>query len=877
MRTTAKPLPVEGQIPRLVNELRSVGSAVLVAPPGSGKSTRVPPSLLAADLLPCTHPVLVMLQPRRVAARAVAERIAWEQGWELGREVGYHVRFERRTVATTRLRIMTEGILTRQLLADPFLDGIGAVVLDEFHERSIHSDLALAWLREIQQTVRPDLKILVMSATLDAQPVSEFLGGCPILDVQASTHPVTVSYAPAAQQRIPAAAQAAQAVAGMIETEPGPIPYPADILVFLPGASEIRTAARLLAPLAQTHALEIRPLHGSLPLAEQDRALARSTARKVILSTNIAETSLTIDGVTTVIDTGLARFAQMDMDRGIERLELGKISRASADQRAGRAGRQAPGRCVRLWSEREHQRRPPFETPEICRVDLAAPLLAIHAWGCRNPQEFGWFESPPVASIEAANRLLTMLGALDFDQITPLGQLMLQLPVHPRIARLLIAASAWGVEEQGIACASVIEEKDVFLSASPAGGTSARSQRAGFAGESTRSDLEERIEAVQYAEAQRFSPNLQAQGIDAATARRVVMVRDDLSRVMRRISGQAAALIPAIPTSDPGHDSIDILPLMAYPDRVCRRRENDPSAGVMVGGRGVRLDPSCRVREGDFFVAIRLRDDRRGRTAARETRVQMACAIEPDWLMALSPEAMSEERVVRFEPERGRAIQVVSTRYFDLAIREQTHGAVDPELAAKALAQALVDQAESIIRSDPEASALLNRITFLRDYTSKLPDIGPEVLVEILTQACAGRTTLKEVREQPLSPYLTRFLGYEVVRMVQELAPEFQVVPSGSRIPILYEEGKSPSLAVRLQELFGWQDTPRIAGGRVPLLLQILGPNYRPVQLTSDLRSFWTNTYHQVRKDLRGRYPKHDWPEDPWTARPSTRPRRPKI
>ena len=870
-------LPVEGQIPALVQALRATGSAVLVAPPGSGKSTRIPPGLLATELLAKDHPVLVMLQPRRVAARAVAERIAFEQGWAVGQEVGYHVRFEKRTAVSTRLRIMTEGILTRQLLDDPFLDRIGMVILDEFHERSIHSDLALAWLQEIRQTVRPDLKILVMSATLDAQPVSAFLGDCPILTVQSSTHPVAISYVPAVEQRTPVATQVAQVVTDLVQTEPAAASPTGDILVFLPGAAEIRSAARLLNPLALSHRLEIRPLHGSLPLAEQDRALARSMHRKLILSTNIAETSLTIDGVNTVIDGGLARFAQMDPDRGIERLELGRISRASADQRAGRAGRQGPGRCIRLWSEREHQRRPAFETPEICRADLAGPLLAIHAWGCRNPQEFGWYESPPVPAIEAANHLLTMLGALEDEQITPLGQLMLQLPVHPRIARLLIAASAWNLEELGIACASVIEEKDVFLSGATPGGKPPSLHRGRVQEAGVRSDLEERIEAVQFAEAQGYSQQVQARGIDTSAARRVVMVQEDLRRVMRRIRDSAASLFPPIPSAHPDHDAIDVLPLMAYPDRVCRRRDNDPTAGVMVGGRGVRLDPSSRVLEGQFFLAIRLRDDRRGRSAAREARVQMACAIEPDWLHALSPHDVQEERIVRFDPERGRAIRSVATRYHDLTLREQTHGVVDPEEASQALADALAAEAETILKSDPEAKTYLNRIAFLREHSSKIPKLGPAELEEILRQACVGRTTVKQVREQSFAPSITRFLGHEAYRLVQELAPEFLVVPSGNRISIQYEEGQPPTLAVRLQELFGWQDTPRIAGARVPLLLEILGPNYRPVQLTSDLRSFWTNTYHQVRKDLRGRYPKHDWPEDPWTAQPSSRPRRPKT
>ena len=868
------PLPVDSLIPDLVRVFRSERSAVVIAPPGSGKSTRIPPGLLFSGLLPGETPAIAMLQPRRVAARAVAERIADEQKWTLGLEVGYQVRFERKTSAATKLRVMTEGILTRQLLHDPFLDRVGGVILDEFHERSLHSDLALAWLREIQQTVRPDLRLLVMSATLDAGPVAEFLGGCSILHVEASTYPVAMSYLPSVGTRVPVAVQAAQAVERVLNPEGATNPSRSNVLVFLPGAAEIRSAARLLAPVSGRLGVDILPLHGSLPQAEQDRALAVSGVRKVILATNIAETSLTIDGVNTVIDTGLARFSVLDADRGIERLELGKISRASADQRAGRAGRQGPGRCVRLWSEREHQRRPTFEIPEICRVDLAAPLLGLYAWGCRDPLEFGWFETPPVSSIDAANRLLTLLGAIEGGQITPLGELMLKLPVHPRLARLLIAATAWDVADLGVLCVALIEEKDVLASRVFTRSLPGQTRNNSGIERSSGSDLEDRLEAFETALNYRFAESLQQSGIDVSAAYRVNLVRQDLTRVVRQIQSKAVALAPECPTDDPARDALQILPLVAYPDRVCRRRSQDPLSGVMVGGRGVRLNAGCQVRTGDFFVAIRLTENRPGTPTGREANVQIATAIEANWLETLSPGSISQSRDIRFDPERGRAVAVASTHYLDLLISEQTHGAVDPEEAATALAIALLPRAEEILRSDPEASSLINRVMYIRQHDMKFPEITPEILGDLLKEACSGRATLREVQGQPMSPHLIRWLGHANYRSLAELAPEFLMVPSGSRIPITYEPGRPPTLAVRLQELFGWHDTPRIAGGKDPLLLQILGPNHRPVQLTSDLKSFWTTTYLQVRKDLRGRYPKHDWPEDPWTALPSSRPKR---
>ena len=408
------PLPIDAVLPEVVARLREPGrSLVLVAPPGAGKTTRVPPAVLRAGLLSREHPNLVMLQPRRVAARASAERIADENGWQLGREVGYHVRFDRRLGPDTRLRVLTEGILTRQLLADPFLEGVGAVLLDEFHERSLHTDVTVALLREVQQTVRPDLILVIMSATLEAEPAAAFLGGCPVVRAEGRTFPVEISYQrPRAQSSLPDRAadavtevltaadsspitpHASLAADSSLGTQHSSLP-PGDVLVFLPGAEEIRRTQRRLEPLAERAGLLLLPLHGSLPAEEQTRALRPARQRKVILATNIAETSLTIDGVTTVVDAGYARVAGYDPRRGLDRLELARVSKASATQRAGRAGRTAPGRCVRLWSEREHAALADFERPEVMRVDLAATVLALHAWGKPDPRVFGWYEPPP--------------------------------------------------------------------------------------------------------------------------------------------------------------------------------------------------------------------------------------------------------------------------------------------------------------------------------------------------------------------------------------------------------------------------------------------------------------------------------------------------
>ncbi len=658
-------LPIDPLLPKIVASLRSCRNLVLEAPPGAGKTTRVPAALLdAPGLLSVEHPSVVLLQPRRVAARAAAARIAEERGGQVGHEVGFQVRFERVLSHKTRLRVVTEGVLTRQLVADPFLEGVGAVVLDEFHERSLSTDLALAMLREVQTSVREDLRIVVMSATLDPGPVSAFLGGCPTLSADGRSHPVEIAYRPAATAR----AHLADEVAGAVEHAMGLQDESArsgDILVFLPGMEEIRRSARRLEPIAAREDLLVLPLHGSLPSEVQDRALRSADRRKVILSTNVAETSLTIEGVRTVIDSGLARFASHDPTRGLERLELGKISRASASQRAGRAGRVGPGRCLRLWAEREDRGRAEFDTPEIERVDLASTVLALKAWGQSDIGGFSWFQAPPEAAVEAAERLLARLGALDSGRITPLGHDLLSMPVHPRLARLLLAGQARLREAAGLA--ALLSEKDIL--------SSAGSVSAGV------SDLLERLERLDEAERARFSPSLRSRGIDPSAARRVAQTRDDLVR-RARLKARPDALDP----DDP--DLLLKAVLLAYPDRVCRRRAADPGAGVMVGGRGVRLDPGSVVRAPEFFLALDARDDRR--RGVSEARVRIASAIDRAWLEEFFPEAVSLQRSVRFEEERGRAVASKTVSYLDLVLSEESHGAVDAEEASRALAEALV-------------------------------------------------------------------------------------------------------------------------------------------------------------------------------------------
>jgi ATP-dependent helicase HrpB len=864
-----QPLPVDRSIPAVIAALRGSRSVVLVAPPGAGKTTRVPPAVLTSGLLSGDHPNVVMLQPRRVAARASAQRIADENGWELGREVGYHVRFERRIGPATRLRVLTEGILTRQLLDDPFLDGIGAVILDEFHERSIHTDLCAGLLREVRRTVREDLMLIVMSATLEAEPVARFLGDCPIVRSEGRAFPVEVRHAGWSQA--PIADQAADAVRDVLATvltgekssgwasDPDD---PGDVLVFLPGVEEIRRTIGQLESFGRERGLLLLPLHGSLPPEDQMLALRPSARRKVILATNVAETSLTIDGVKTVIDSGFARIAGYDAQRGLDRLDLQRISRASAAQRTGRAGRTGPGRCIRLWSAAEERAMPDFQDPEIRRVDLCGTVLLLHAWGQPDPRSFGWYEPPPEASLAAAERLLAMLGALSAEkngQITPLGNRLMAFPAHPRLARLLLAAADDQKLEQGAALAALLSEKDIaWVDRASAGGIAGRSAKT-----QGPSDLLIRLEMLGRAESAGFAAYLRDEGIDPAAARQVAKSRDDLLRIARRV--QDAGRSQRV---NPDDDSLLMkLALLAYPDRVCRRRASDPAAGVMVGGQGIRLAVESVVRMPEFFLALDARQDER--SARREALVRVASGIEPDWLEAFFPHEIRRERSAVFDESRGRVVGRGQTWYMDLLLREDDNAAVDPRQAAEVLAAAVRPMAPDWFAQDQAARNLLARVALLRQWMPEhpWPVFDSSELGDLLAEACGGKRGLDELRRVPLAAVLQSRLAYPLDRLVDQHAPPSLIVPSGSRIDLDYAAGSAPVLAVRLQEVFGWTDTPRVANGRVPVLLHLLGPNYRPAQITNDLGSFWATTYFQVRKDLRIRYPKHAWPEDPLTAR----------
>ncbi|NIM00215.1 MAG: DEAD/DEAH box helicase [Acidobacteria bacterium] len=765
-----EPLPIDERIEIIRGAVEGVGCAVVIAPPGAGKTTRVPPALLDAG-------PLMLLQPRRVAARALTRRIAAERGWNVGAEVGWQVRQERRFEKNTRLLVATEGILTARMIEDPLLSGFRTVVLDEFHERSLHSDLALALLRQARDA-RPELRVVVMSATLDADPVARFLGNCPIIEIEARSHPLTIAYAPGVAP--------ADAVRSGLEDSAG------DLLVFLPGAWEIEQTARQLAGIA-TRA-DVLPLHGSLTPEAQERALAPGGRRKVILATNIAETSLTVNGVSTVIDSGLHKTPRLDAGLGFDRLETERISLDSADQRAGRAGRSGPGKALRLWDERDELR--PNREPEIHRVDLAAPLLDVLAWG-EDPLTFGWFDPPAPERIRAALDFLERLGAASNGKPTLLGRAMRRLPLHPRLARVVLGAR--GSAESAAACAALSE-----------GWLPDHS-------ETTDCDLLPIADRV------------------ADAPRRVRRAAEEIRRRARRAAGD-------LDLPERERDSIRAAVFAGYPDRLARRRAGGGSMLQLASGTGAELAKGSGVRDAELLVAIELRAARRG--SKRAALVRVASKVDPAWV-----EPTARETVHELDAKTGKVRAFQRTLYERLELGRQQVDA-DAARAAALLCEAMLERGLG-----EGVEPALARIAFAGiDF-----DVGSRLLA-----ACHGASGWFEF--DPLAA-----LDGNERRRLERQAPESISVPSGRQARLVYAGPGDVSVSVKLQELFGLAETPRVGQPPVPVTLHLLAPNGRPVQTTRDLRSFWENTYAEVRKQLRGRYPKHPWPEDPWTAEPTAR------
>jgi ATP-dependent helicase HrpB len=840
------PLPIDPILPQLVDALRHHPAAVLRAPTGAGKTTRVPPAVLDAGLAGTGR--IILLEPRRLAARAAARRMADERGGRVGDEVGYQVRFDRRYGPHTRILVVTPGILIRMLQDDPFLESVGCVLFDEFHERGLDGDLALGMIRRVQQTVRPDLRTVVMSATLDTAAVSTYLGGCPVVTGEGRLFPVEVRYEPPPEHQ-PWPLAAARAAERLLDRADG------DLLVFLPGLGEIRQTARQLDAVARQRDLAVVPLYGDLPADQQDAALTQGPRRRIVLATNVAETSVTVEGVTGVVDTGLARMEVFDPGVGLNRLRLMPISRASAEQRAGRAGRTRPGVCVRLWGAAAHLGRPEQTAPEVRRVDLPGAVLQLLCWGEKDVMAFPWLEPPPEASVRQALALLQCLGAVDGDRVTELGSVLARLPVHPRVGCLLVQGQRWGQPQRVALAAALLSERDPF--ARDPGRPTARAT-------ATWSDVLERVEGLEGYERSGRCQSA-AGALNRGAARFVLHARDQLTRLLQQETRRGDDR----PTTDvPAEEAVLRALFDAYPDRLARRRHPGSRRGVMVGGRGVVLAPSSGVTEPELFVCV---DVDAGRA---ETVVRQASAVPRDWLPA---ERLSVATEVRFDRDAGRVTARRLVRFHDLVLDEAPAALPDEEEVAHVLAAAAVEHPEQVIpAADSPAGLYRTRVRCLRGWMPELnlPALDDAELRELLPWLCHGCRSFEDVRRAGWQEAFQGRLTHAQRQAVEREAPERLTVPSGSRLALHYEEGRPPVLAVRIQEMFGLRDTPRVAGDRVRVLLHLLAPNHRPQQVTDDLASFWDNTYAQVRKDLRARYPKHAWPEDPWSAPAERGPKR---
>jgi ATP-dependent helicase HrpB len=827
------------------------GAVVVTAPPGSGKTMLVPAAVLD-DLPPSSR--LILLQPRRLAARSVAHQIARLRDVPLGGEVGYQVRFDARVSRDTRLIVETTGIMLRRLLGDIGLDGIAAVVLDEFHERTVEMDLVLGLLVRLRQTLRPDLRIIVMSATLAAEPVARLLGSagqaagpggmCPIITAEGRVFPVGMRFSRRGEQR-DLIEQVTVTVPEALRATTG------HVLVFLPGVGEIMRCERELAAAADRQGHAVLTLFGDMPPEQQDRVLTDMGRRKIILATNVAETSLTIPGITAVIDSGLARQLRVSPATGLPRLELIPISQASSEQRAGRAGRTGPGICWRLWDEASHHHRPRADTPESVRGDLASPVLHLLAVG--EHRDFPWLDQPPADSLENARRLLHQLGAIEpgataaDDRVTPLGKELARLPAHPRLARLLLAGARQGVLRETAIAAALLSERDPFRAGAHG--------RAGPRDRLTvriRSDVVDRVAALQGFH-MGMPPSRTDLELHPGGAQNVLRAAEQLQGLVDSPASQ--------PPEDPESALMQAL-LEAFPDRLTRLRPGAQDRGTMVGGRGVRLDGGSRVRHEPFFLAIDIND------VGGEASVRQASAVDADWLASgrLADTNLRTVEELLYHPSR-RQVEARLRRYWNDLVIDETPIAIRDGAAAAALlaAEAMPQLARLLPGADTAAGSFLARVRWL---AAAAPDLGLPALTDadlasLLPDICHGLRSLDEIATADWLSRLHSLIGYARLAEIDQLAPQHLELSTGKRYKLSYAPGSPPVLAVRIQELFGVKETPRVAGGRVPVLLHLLGPNHRPQQVTSDLASFWKSTYAEVRKELRRRYPKHAWPEDP--------------
>jgi ATP-dependent helicase HrpB len=843
-------LPIDAFLPQIREGLREGGALVLEAEPGAGKTTRVPPALL--DVV---DGEILVLEPRRLAARMAARRVADERGERAGGTVGYRVRFEEAVSAKTRLTFVTEGVFLRRVLEDPKLGGVDAVVLDEFHERHLQSDLALALAKRVREA-RAGLRIVVMSATLEAAPIAQYLGAATTLSVPGRRFEVALEHQSAREVTDrPLEQEVAAAVRRLIADG-----LDGDVLVFLPGAAEIRRAAAACAELARRHDLDVLPLHGDLSPEEQDRAVEPGPRKKVILSTNVAETSLTIEGVVAVVDSGLARVASHSPWSGLPTLRVQRVSRASATQRAGRAGRTRAGRCLRLYTKHDYDTRPAFELPEIRRLDLAEPLLQLAATGVPDPARFDWFEPPGQAALEAARELLQRLGAVDAGfSPTEIGRRMLAFPLHPRQARLVVEAERRGVAREACVVAALLGEGEL-------------ARERGAAKVSGPADVLADLDRFDEATRVRLQPDrLRGLGLDVGATLATERVRKQLERVARTGT-------PRPRTGEEVDQSLGLAILAGYPDRVARRRKAGGAELVLSSGGTAQLAQSSVVRDAELMVALDA-EERGEQGRAGVVSVRSASRVEPEWLLDLAADRLVERVEPVWNAEAGRVDVVRRLVYDQLTIEERRAPARadDGEVASAVLLEAARARGARALVDGEALERLLGRLAFLRSAAPELaiPPVGDAEVDAALAALCIGKTRLDELDGAELLHALLAPLPPEVRRKLDDWAPERVTLPGGRAVRVQYPTGQPPFIESRLQDFFGMLDGPRVARGRVALTLHLLAPNQRAVQVTSDLAGFWERHYPSIRRELCRRYPRHAWPDDPKTAQPpSPRPRR---
>lgn len=818
---------------------------VLRAPTGSGKSTRLPQMLVDLGLV---KGQVLVLQPRRIAARMLANRVAHERGGRTGGEVGYQVRFERAESAETRIKFITEALLLRQVAADPTLAGVGAVVFDEFHERSLHSDVGLALARRIQEGARPDLLIVVMSATLDTEGVARWLEGAETLAADGRAFPVEVEHLHVPRDsRRPVWDLAAEQVGRVLRDEPE-----GDVLVFMPGSYEIMRTIGAVRALSETGGVDVLPLHGELPPDEQDRAVLPGPRRKVIVATNVAETSLTIPGVRAVVDSGLARVARFDPQRGIDTLMIEPVSRASAEQRAGRAGRTGPGRCLRLWSRTDHESRPLRDTPEIGRVDLSETVLLLLSSGWGDPEAFPWYEKPEPGALRRARELLRDLGALDeAGAVTPVGRRMAAFPAHPRHARMLLAAGELGCVAEIARIVGLAQGRDILFRKVDGRTEEARDAVTQDEG----SDFFVRLALLRRAGELRYDADAcERLGVQGLSARQA----DQAARQFLRIAEGQRLPVNAEPAPP---DAVRRCVLLGFSDRLAARLDAGTLRCAVVHGRKGELRRESSVRSARLIVAAEI-DEIQARGEVT-TFLSLCTAVEEPWLRELWPQDFSERATVRYDASQRRVFARVERRFRDLVLDHAEREAGPSDEASRLLAEEALSGRLELEKWDEQVAGWIRRVNFLARHC---PELGVPVFDEaarrmVIEELCSGAVSAREVRERPVFPTVRGWITHEQAMALESFCPEKIVLPRKKHpARIEYTEDGEAVVEATVQELY---DVPgsrlRVCQGRVPVVVCIQSPARRTQQRTTDLDAFWKGSYEAVKKELKGRYPRHEW------------------